>query len=192
LSPALAGWSAFVLCRYVCGAWRPAMLGGLLFAFSPFVLSRMLGNIDLTLMCPIPVGVYVTLRRFYGELSAPGFVAALAILIAAQFLLFAEIVASATLFGATAFLVAAPAMAQRERRRLFETAALAAAACAAAAVIVSPVSLLHVRLPDFAGRNFSPWHFATDLASLVIRPRSTSRAGAVLCADRVSDPRRAG
>src|SRR5690349_15796206 len=34
LSPALAGWGAFALCRYLAGGWRPAILGGLLFAFS--------------------------------------------------------------------------------------------------------------------------------------------------------------
>jgi hypothetical protein len=35
LSPALAGWSAFILCRHVAGRWRPALFGGLFFAFSP-------------------------------------------------------------------------------------------------------------------------------------------------------------
>jgi hypothetical protein len=115
LAPAFAGWSAFVLCRYVVRGCWPAMLGGLLFAFSPYVLSRMLGNMDLTLVWPIPLAAYVTLRRIDGNLGARSFVAALAILIAAQFLSFAEIVASATLFGAIAFLLAAPAMAPQER-----------------------------------------------------------------------------
>ena len=128
LTPAFAGWSAFVLCRYVAHEWWPALLGGLLFAFSPYVLSRMLGNMDLTLVWPIPLAAYVTLRRIDGNLGARGFVAALAILIAAQFLSFAEIVASASLFGAIAFLLAAPAMAPPERRRLFATATLVAAA----------------------------------------------------------------
>jgi hypothetical protein len=176
LSPALAGWSAFVLCRYVCGAWRPAMLGGLLFAFSPYVLSRMLGNMDLTLICPLPLSVYVTLRRIDGNLDATGFVAALALLVAVQFLLFAEIVASATLFGAAAFLLAAPAMAQRERRRLFETAALAAVSCAAAAIIVSPYLYYMFAFATPPGEIFSPWHFATDLASLLI-PTTVNQLG---------------
>ena len=176
LSPALAGWSAFVLCHYVVRSGWPAMLGGLLFAFSPYVLSRMLGNMDLTLVWPIPLAAYVTLRRIDGNLGTRGFVAALAILVAAQFLSFAEIVASATLFGAIALLLAAPAMAPHERRRLFATAALSAAAYAVATVIVSPYLYYMFAFPTAPGAIFSPWHFAIDLTSLVI-PTTVNQLG---------------
>jgi predicted GIY-YIG superfamily endonuclease len=178
LTPAFAGWSAFVLCRYVAHKWWPALLGGLLFAFSPYVLSRMLGNMDLTLVWPIPLAAYVTLRRIDGNLGARGFVAALAILIAAQFLSFAEIVASASLFGAIAFLLAAPAMAPLERRRLFATATLVAAAYAVAAVIVSPYLYYMFAFPASPGGIFSPWHFAIDVVSLVI-PTTVNQLGRV-------------
>ena len=178
LSPALAGWSAFVLCRYVARGWWPAMFGGSLFAFSPYVLSRMLGNMDLTLMWPVPLAAYVTLRRIDGNLGPRGFVVALATLIAAQFLLFAEIVASATTFGAIAILLAAPAMAPRERRRLFADAAPIAAAYAVAAVIVSPYLYYMFAFPAPPGEIFSPWHFAIDLASLVI-PTTVNQLGRV-------------
>ena len=178
LSPALAGWSAFVLCRYVVRGWRPAMFGGLLFAFSPYVLSRMLGNMDLTLMWPIPIAAYVALRRIDGNLGARAFVAALAILIAAQFLLFAEIVASATMFGAIALLLAAPAMRPPERRRLLATAILIATAYAVAAIIVSPYLYYMFAFPTPSGEIFSPWHFAIDLTSLVI-PTAVNQFGRV-------------
>jgi hypothetical protein len=150
----------------------------LLFAFSPYVLSRMLGNMDLTLVWPISLAAYVTLRRMDGNLGARGFVAALAILIAAQFLSFAEIVASASLFGAIAFLFAAPVMAPPERRRLFATATLVAAAYAVAAVIVSPYLYYMFAYPAPSGGIFSPWHFAIDLASLVI-PTTVNQLGRV-------------
>jgi hypothetical protein len=178
LAPAFAGWSAFVLCRYVVRGCWPAMLGGLLFAFSPYVLSRMLGNMDLTLVWPIPLAAYVTLRRIDGNLSARSFVAALAILIAAQFFSFAEIVASATLFGAIAFLLAAPAMAPQERRRLFATATLVVAAYAVAAIIVSPYLYYMFAFPASPGGIFSPWHFAIDVVSLVI-PTTVNQLGRV-------------
>jgi hypothetical protein len=178
LSPALAGWSAFALCRYVVRGWWPAMFGGLLFAFSPYVLSRMLGNMDLTLVWPIPLGAYVTLRSIDGNLGARGFIAAFAILIAAQFLLFAEIVASATLFGTIALLLAAPAMAPQERHRLFTTATLIAAAYAAAAVVVLPYLYYMFAFPTAPGEIFSPWHFAIDLASFAI-PTTVNQLGRV-------------
>jgi hypothetical protein len=176
LAPALAGWSAFVLCRYVVRGWRPAMLGGLLFAFSPYVLSRMLGNMDLTLVWPIPLAAYVALRRMDGNLGSRGFVAALAILIAAQFLSFAEIVASATLFGAIALLLAAPAMTPQERRRLLATVGLVAAAYAVAAVMVWPYLYFMFAYPAPSGEIFSPWHFAIDLASFAI-PTTVNELG---------------
>jgi hypothetical protein len=178
ISPALAGWSAFVLCRYMVRDGWPAVFGGLLFAFSPYVLSRMLGNMDLTLVWPIPLAVYLMLRRIDCNLGARGFVAALAILIAAQFLLFAETVASATLFGGIALVLAAPAMAPAERRRLFSTAALIAAAYAAAALIVSPYLFYMFDFQPSSGEIFSPWHFAIDLASFVI-PTTVNQFGRV-------------
>ncbi|HVA40667.1 MAG TPA: hypothetical protein VNF49_08380, partial [Candidatus Binataceae bacterium] len=178
LAPALAGWSAFALCRYVVREFWPAMFGGLLFAFSPYVLSRMLGNMDLTLVWPIPLAVYVTLRRLDDNLGPRGFVVALAILVAAQFLLFAEIVASATLFGAIAIALAAPAMAPRERRRLLATVAPIAAAYAVAAVIVSPYLYYMFAFPVPSGKIFSPWHFAIDLASFVV-PTTVNQLGRV-------------
>jgi hypothetical protein len=175
-SPALAGWSAFVLCRYLARGWWPAMFGGLLFAFSPYVLSRMLGNMDLTLMWPVPLAVYATLQCIDGRLKARGYVAALATLIAAQFLLFAEIVASATLFGAIALVLAAPAMTPQQRRRLYAVATPIAAAYAVAALVVSPYLYYMFAFPAQSGRIFSPWHFAIDLTSLVI-PTTINQLG---------------
>ena len=176
LSPALAGWSAFILCRYAAGCYWPALFGGLFFAFSPYVLSRMLGNVDLTLMWPIPLCAYAALRRIDGSLGARGFVTALAILIAAQFLLFAEIVASATLFGALALVLAAPAMGPPERRRLFSAAALAAVAYVAAAILVAPYLYYMFIHPTAPEQIFSPWHFAIDLANLMV-PTGVNQLG---------------
>ncbi len=178
VSPALAGWSAFVLCRYVVRGCWPATFGGLLFAFSPYVLSRMLGNMDLTLVWPIPLAVYTTLRRIDGNVGARGFFAALAILITAQFLLFAEIVASAALFGAIALGLAAPAMAPGERRRLLSTAALIGAAYAAAAVIVSPYLYYMFAFPAPSGPIFSSWDSAIDLVSFFI-PTTVNELGRI-------------
>jgi hypothetical protein len=35
-SPPLAAWTAFVLCRYACGRFWPALLGGYIFGFSSY------------------------------------------------------------------------------------------------------------------------------------------------------------
>jgi len=136
----------------------------------------MLGNVDLTLMWPIPLCAYAALRRIDGSLGARGFVAALAFLIAAQFLLFAEIIASAALFGAVALVLAAPAMESPEHRRLLSAAALAAASCVAAAILVAPYLYYMFAYPTAPGQIFSPWHLAIDLANLIV-PTGVNQLG---------------
>ena len=44
LAPPLAGWAAFVLCRYLARSWRAGWLGGFIFGFSPYVVNGMLGR----------------------------------------------------------------------------------------------------------------------------------------------------
>ena len=107
LAPPLAGWSAFVLCRYVVRHFWPAWLGGCLFGFSPYVLTSMIGGGLFMLVFSIPLAVWATLRRLAGESEARTFVAGLVLLLVAQFLLSVEIFASATLFGAIAIAFAA-------------------------------------------------------------------------------------
>ena len=178
LSPALAGWSAFALCRYVVREWWPAMFGGLIFAFSPYVLSRMLGNMDLTLVWPIPLAVYVTLRRIDDNFGVP------------------RLRGTARDAGCRA--VFAVRRDRRERNFVWRDRAFAGGARDGAAGAPAPVRdrgadrrrlrrrgdcrltvpLLHVRLPDCAGEIFSPWHFAIDLASLVV-PTAVNQLGGI-------------
>jgi hypothetical protein len=167
-STAVAGWSAFALCRYVVRDFWPAWLGGWLFAFSPYMLSRMLANVDLTLVWPIPLAVLVTVRQLDGVSSARAFVAALALLVVVQFLLFAEIVASATLLGATALAMAAAAAQPAERRRFAMLVPLVVAAYAISAVLLLPWLRYMFTFGAPRGEIFSPWHFAIDLASFFV------------------------
>ena len=36
----LSGWSAFVLCRYICRCWWPSLVGGYIFGFSAYMLCQ--------------------------------------------------------------------------------------------------------------------------------------------------------
>jgi len=179
-APALAGWSAFVLCRWYTSDWRAALFGGTLFAFSPYVLSRMLGNMDLILIWPVPLAAYVTMRALAGEIGARRLAVALAALIAAQFLLFAEVAASATLFAAIALLLALPSMTPRQQARLRDAAAPIAAAYALAALVLSPYLYFMFAFPAPQGRIFSAWHFAIDFANFMI-PTSVNQLGRISC-----------
>jgi hypothetical protein len=77
IAPPLTGWSAFVLCRYLVNRFWPAWLGGWLFAFSPSMLTGMLGSVFLLFVFPLPLTVWATLRHLAGDLEARSFVAIL-------------------------------------------------------------------------------------------------------------------
>src|ERR1700731_3942446 len=62
LCPAVVGWAAFVLCRYIVREFAPALLGGFVFGFSPYLVCKLLGDIDLALVPMVPLTVYLALR----------------------------------------------------------------------------------------------------------------------------------
>ena len=168
LAPPLAGWSAFVLCRYVVRHFWPAWLGGCLFGFSPYVLTSMIGGGLFMLVFSIPLAVWATLRRLAGESEARTFVAGLVLLLVAQFLLSVEIFASATLFGAIAIAFAARSASAEEYARLVSVAWSIGAAYAISAAILSPYLyyMLASGVPE--GTIFSPKNNAADLLNFLV------------------------
>jgi hypothetical protein len=90
LAPALAGWAAFVLCRWITRSYWPAIAGGWVFGFSAYITCSLRTHLNDALIFPVPLALWLVLRRLHGEIAVGGFVAGLGILIAAQFLLFAE------------------------------------------------------------------------------------------------------
>ncbi len=106
LCPALAAWTAFILCRYLCSSFWPAVTGGYAFGFSPWMLCHLLGHLSVLMMFPAPLMVLVTLRRLNEEVSARRFAITFTILIVTLFLCWPEAVAAATLFGGIAIALA--------------------------------------------------------------------------------------
>src|SRR2546426_1097550 len=68
----LAAWSAFLLCRHVTGRFAPSLLGGYLFGFSTYMLGHVGIHVNLELVFPVPLAVYLVLRRLDGSISLPG------------------------------------------------------------------------------------------------------------------------
>ncbi len=174
----LAGWSAFVLCRHIVRRFWPAWLGGCLFAFSPYMLTSMIGGGLFMLVFPIPLAVWATLRRLAGEIGARGFVALLALLLVAQFLLSVEFFASATLFGAIAIALGARSASGEEYARLVSMAWSIGAAYAIAAVILSPYLYYMLALGVPEGTIFSPKNNAADFLNFLV-PTGVNELGRV-------------
>ena len=164
----LAGWSAFVLCRYVVYRFWPAWFGGCLFAFSPYMLTAMIGGGLFMLVFSVPLGVWATLRRLAGEMEARGFVAILVLLLVSQFLLSVEIFATAALFGAIAIALAARSASGEEYSRLISAAWSIGAAYVISAVILSPYLYYMLALGVPEGTIFAPKNNAADLLNFLV------------------------
>jgi hypothetical protein len=104
LCPALSAWSAFFLCRRIVRSYWPALAGGYLFGFSPYMLAHLTGHLTLCMVFLLPVAANLVRARLFEELTPRKFVLIFAILLTAQFLLSLEVLASGTLMGAV-FLV---------------------------------------------------------------------------------------
>jgi hypothetical protein len=153
LAPLLAAFFAFLLCRYVTGRFAPALIGGYIFGFSPYMLGHLLGHLDLVLVFPIPAAVHLTLRRIDERISSRAFVTLLALLLAFFFLCSQELTLTLVLLGGLTLLLAyvfAPAL----RTRLRDTIGLCVLAGAVAAVVVG-VFLYYALSGDVLHRFFN-------------------------------------
>ncbi len=137
-APALAAWTAFLLCRHVTGSVPASLVGGYLFGFSPYMLSQLRGAPQLALIALVPLMVLLVLRHVQGSLSDRRFALALTATLTAQILTSTEVLATAVLFGALVML-AAYALYAELRDRLRRTALLCGAALAGTAVLASPL-----------------------------------------------------
>jgi hypothetical protein len=163
-APALSAWTAFLLCRRVVGRLLPSLVGGYVFGFSPYMLVHLTGSPMLALVMLLPLFVLLVLKLVQGSIGARRFVVAMALSLAAQYLIYAEVLATSTLFGAVA-LALAFALYPEHRDALLRMVKLLAIAYAAALVLVSPFLYYF-----FFGRHYPPGntHFPADLSSFVL------------------------
>ena len=105
-APAVAAWTAFVLCRYVTRQFLPSLLGGYIFGFSSYMTGQMLGHLNLFLIFPVPLALLLLLLRLDRRLNGLVFVVLLALVLTFEFLTSTEVFATASLFGVLAILLA--------------------------------------------------------------------------------------
>jgi hypothetical protein len=142
--PALAAFTAYLLCRRIVGRELPAVAGGYLFGFSSYELAQLNGHLNLTLIFLIPVMAHIALRRADRELSLGAYLGCMALLIVAQAGLSTELLADTVGLGAVT-LVSARLLAPRSRRsRIDGLIVETVGAGLIAAVLAAP--LLHYAL----------------------------------------------
>jgi len=180
LAPALAAWTAYLLCRHVTGAFWPALAAGYLFGFSSYELAHLVGgHLNLVVTCLVPLTVYVVVLRLEDQIRPQWFAAALAGLFMLQFLTSTEVFATLTLFGAVAIAFALLVAPRAKRPHLLNTAWLIGAAYLAALALLSPYlayAFAHGS-PQLSG--VDPTYYSANLLN-VVTPTDVSLSSRLL------------
>ncbi|MEA2521097.1 MAG: hypothetical protein QOI81_743 [Actinomycetota bacterium] len=178
LAPALAAWGAYLVCRRISSRFIPALVAGYLFGFSSYMTEQLTGHVNLFLIFPVPLAVYLVIRRIDGSLPVGRFVVGLGLLLVLQFSISTEVFATLSFFGGVAMLGAMVAV-RGHRVQVASAAAWTVAAFAIAGVILIP--LLTFVLKGAPARPIRPvisGSSSVDLASFFVPRRSTLIGGA--------------
>jgi hypothetical protein len=167
VAPALAAWAAYLLCDRITGRFWPSLIGGYLFGFSAYTAANMIGFINLILIFPVPLLVYLVIRRTEGSYGPVAFVAAFAACLVALFSASTELFGTATIFLGFAFVVAV-IFAGRIRRELLKTGTLVVLAGAIAGVLLLPYVADVIRHAPAAPLNPPERANAADLWTFVL------------------------
>ena len=138
LCPAVVGWAAYVLCRHIVREFAPALVGGFVFGFSPYLICKLLGDIDLALVPMLPLALYLTLRALDGTMRRRTFIVLLALMLSAQFLIFIETFATMTMSAAIAIVIALFVTGGSDRDRVRALIAPIALSYALAMLLLTP------------------------------------------------------
>jgi hypothetical protein len=156
-APALAAWTAYLLCRHLAGAFLPALAGGFFFGFSPYLIDEFgMGHPNLSLVFLVPLAAYLVVRLLDGSLPARLVIPLLGVVLGAQLYISTETFATLTLIGglfALIGLAAGPVWRQRLRAAIGPVAG----AYAVAAVLAIPLFYALAAWP----RPYKPILFAT-------------------------------
>jgi hypothetical protein len=169
-APALAAWAAYLVCNRLTHRFWASFAGGCLFGFSAYLSSNVNGGfMNLVLVFPIPLLVYLAIRNVEGSLRPVAFVAGFTALLVGLFSISTELFGTATVFAAIAFL-GALASAKEIRRPLLRTGGLMVLSGAIAALLLLPY--IHAIVVDAPDKPLRLEHklIGADLWSFIVPP----------------------
>lgn len=165
--PALAAFTAYLLCRRLARRELPAVAGGYLFGFSSYEFGQLLGHLNLTLIFLIPVMVHLALRRIDREISRRYYVLAMALVLILQVGLSTELLVDSVLLGAVILISARLLVSPPQRGRI----ASLTVETIVAGVVAIVVTSLFLYYALFSGSASAPPDlgdlYGLDLANLV-------------------------
>ena len=166
LLPALAAWTAFILCRYLTRATFASLVGGYLFGFSSYLLGQAEGHPHMTAVFLLPLTALLVLRYVAGELPGRALAVWLGLLLTLQLLISTELSLTLALALAAGLLVGYASFPSR-RHRLASLVGPLAGAYTLAAVLTAPFAYFIVTGPR--PNSFpAPSAYASDLLNFVV------------------------
>jgi len=157
-APALASWTAYLLCRRLTRSFFPALIGGFFFGFSPSLIDEVgQGHPSLTLVFLVPLCAYLVVRLLEGSMHPLVYMQLLGVVLAAQFYVGDEIFATMTLVGGLCALIGFAAGPTARRRQLLRAIAPTAGAYAIAVILAIPLLSIAFTRP----RIIKAIHFST-------------------------------
>jgi len=187
LCPALAAWSAFMLCRYISDSYWPSFIGGYVFGFSPYILHHIaIGHLNLLFVFPIPLAVYVVLLRLDDQIRNTTFTALLATAFITQFLLATETFATLVVFGGICILIFYFFALHQLRERIVRLIKPIAICLFFVVVLLAPYFYYIFAAGDPNKRVNSPAAFSIDVLNFFI-PTPAVLVGASSLVTKVSD-----
>jgi hypothetical protein len=146
LASVLACWATYLVCSRLTHAFWPSVAGGYLFGYSQYMAGQLHGHVNLVLIFPVPLVVYLVIRLIEGSLGWLAFVAWTTLCLTSLFLFSTEVFATTALFGAVAFVIAVIASG-RDRARVIRAGALTAASYLITFGLISPYLVSAARNP---------------------------------------------
>jgi len=162
LAPALAAWTAYLLCRHLTRDTVAAIAGGWLFGFSSYLLSQTLNHLNLALVFPLPLAALLAIRLIDGSLNPRRGVPLLALTIAAQYAIFLEVAATGTVLAIVALLAALVVAGPRLREAILGALPALAVAYGIALLLVSPLLVPAFTRPNPIGSRIFPELYPLD------------------------------
>ena len=177
LAPAFGAWSAFLLARHLTRDVPASLVAGYLYGFSSYEIGHLTSHINLDTICLVPLLLLVCLRRLSGDISARRCVVLLTLGLLAQFGISLEVLCTACVFGAVAWLVFLRAARPEQRPGFHRLAREFIISGALVALLASPYLLFMARglhtLPPVLN---APELFSNDPLAFLV-PSVMSRMG---------------
>lgn len=166
LSPALAAFATYVLVFHLTRRFWPSVFGGFFFGFSSYEIGQLIGHLNLSFICLIPLCVFLVLLFFEEKLGPIKFLILMTVALFFQFLISTEIFASMTVLGAIVLIISVIILPE-VRHKILSKGKMILAAYGIAVVLLSPYLYYIFAYGYPLSPINSPANFSSDLLNFL-------------------------